>query len=66
MSLESLKDFAVLSEVLHRKLQVKTKPHGVDLASSIRMFGVWTHTSLSQTRRMQFSCKYLLQQGLSS
>lgn len=36
MLLESLKDFAVLSEALHRKLQVKSKPRGLDLASSIR------------------------------
>lgn len=37
MLLESLKDFAVLSGALHRKLQVKSKPCGLDLASSIRM-----------------------------
>lgn len=37
MLLESLKDFAVLFEALHRKLQVKSKPCGLDLASSIRM-----------------------------
>lgn len=37
MLLESLKDFAVLSEAFHRKLQVKSKPRGLDLASSISM-----------------------------
>lgn len=37
MLLESLKDFAVLSEALHRKLQVKSKPRGLDLATSIWM-----------------------------
>lgn len=54
MLLESLKGFAVPSEALHRKLQVKTKPRGVDLASSIRM--LWcldSHFPVMERRTLQ-------------